>query len=483
MSERWAVILVVGLCRSLIGPHTPRLARLARTGSLHRIRPVFPAVTCSVQSSFLTGRPVGGPLGHHVPANGWYDRDLAEVHFWKQSNRLVRGPKIWDSLRQRDPALTTANVCWWFNMNTTADFTLTPRPIYRADGRKIPDCYTTPADLRERLQSELGAFPLFHFWGPTASIHSSRWIADAALRIDDWHKPTLGLVYLPHLDYDLQRFGPPAPADLTAAGVSASAVTAPPRSLHEIDSLLDRLLDEYARRNVRTILLSEYGIEPVTASIPINRVLRSAGSLRVRRELDAELLDPAASDAFAVADHQCAHVYVRDPDRIAHVADLCRGTPGVERVLDRREQQALRIDTPRSGELLLVAAPGRWFSYPWWTDDRHAPDYARTVDIHRKPGYDPLELLLDPAKPFIKPRIAAKLAARRLGFRNLLDVIPLDESLVRGSHGRTDTHPDLQPVLLFPPDAPSFTQSLPDPIDCTAVHDILLRAILGPAPT
>lgn len=452
MAHATAVINIVGLSSSLIGPHTPRIAAFARAGRIQRLNPVLPAVTCSVQSSMLTGLP---PREHGIVGNGWYDRTQCEVQFWKQSNRLVAGEKVWETARQRDPSVTCANMFWWFNMYSSADYSVTPRPQYRADGQKIPDCYSQPADLRDMLQHELGPFPLFSFWGPGASIESSRWIAKATQRVWEKHNPTLTLVYLPHLDYALQKVGPD----------HASI----PAELRDIDALVGELIDFFAQREVRVMLLSEYGIEPVDDAVHINRVLRQAGWLTVRAENGRELLDAGASRAFAVADHQIAHVYINDASIADQVRQACEQTPGVDQVLDRSGQQQLGIDHPRAGELTLVAASRRWFSYDYWLDDRRAPDFARTVDIHHKPGYDPLELFIDPAIAWPKLRLGWTLLKKKLGHRTLFDVIPLDTRLVRGSHGRIDQNPEHKPVLI------AQRSSTPaDELDCIAVRNVIL---------
>jgi predicted AlkP superfamily pyrophosphatase or phosphodiesterase len=453
MAHPTAVILAVGLTRDVISPHTPRLKSLVAESDVRTLTPVLPAVTCSVQASMLTGSTIGA---HGIVGNGWYDRDLAEVLFWKQSNHLVGGEKVWDVARRHDPTVTTANLFWWFNMYTSAEYSVTPRPQYRADGRKIPDCYSRPADLRDRLQADLGPFPLFHFWGPGSSIRSSAWIAEAAKLTIEWHNPTLSFVYLPHLDYAHQKFGPDA-TESTAAAT-------------ELDGVIGPLLDFLFARGIRPIVLSEYGIEPVTTAIPINRILREAGFLAMRIEDDRELLDPGASAAFAVADHQVAHVYVRDPDQAPAIAAMLSGVPGIESCLDRAQMTAAGIAHARSGELLAIAAAGHWFSYGWWQDDARAPDFARTVDIHRKPGYDPLELFLDPRLPLPKLTIARKLLLRKLGFRTLLDVIPLDPSQVRGSHGRIDMPAGRRPILVTGRDR----LEAPDVLPCHAVRDVIL---------
>ena len=447
-----AVIDVVGLTPALMGDDTPHLSALARDGSMAPMRAVTPAVTCTAQATFLTGSL---PREHGIVGNGWYFRDLAQIWFWRQSNHLVAGEKVWETARRRDPACTCAKMFWWYNMYSTADWSATPRPIYPADGRKLPDIYTHPADLRDRLTAEIGEFPFFNFWGPTADIRSSRWIAEASALVDTWYAPTLLLAYLPHLDYDLQRFGPGDPR--IRAQVRA------------VDEVCGRLIDRCRERGRRVVVLSEYGIVRVSGPVHINRVLRDSGLLAVREELGTDALDAGASEAFAVADHQVAHVYVRDPGRIGDVSRLLERVPGIEAVLDRRAQAAIGLDHPRSGELVAIASPESWFTYYYWLDDARAPDYARTVDIHRKPGYDPAELLIDPAMRFARARIAATLAKKALGFRYLLEMIPLDASLVRGSHGRVTDDVSAGPVFLS-----SEKNAVTGPVEAPAVRDLIL---------
>ncbi len=449
------VIDVVGLTPALL-KHAPNLSKFATEGTMRPLRTVTPAVTCTVQSSMLTGRL---PSQHGIVANGWYFRDLAQVWFWRQSNRLVQGPKVWDVARQRDSAFTCAKLFWWYNMYADVDWSVTPRPMYTADGRKLPDVYAEPPELREQLTRKLGTFPLFNFWGPRASIVSSQWIVDCSLQVMQERHPTLTLVYLPHLDYDLQKFGPEAPQAAIAAA--------------QIDRAAEELLAFAETRGMRVIVLSEYGITGVTGPVHINRALRSAGLLRVRPELGREQLDAGASEAFAVADHQVAHVYVRNPDRVAEVRALVTGLDGVQSVWGTDEKRQFGLDHERSGELIAVSRPDRWFSYYFWLDDERAPDFARTVDIHAKPGYDPVELFVDPKLWSPTLTVGRKLAARKLGFRNLLDVIPLDGTLVKGAHGRLTDDPDAGP--LFMSNTPSL---VPDgEVSAPAVRDLMLRHV------
>lgn len=452
------VLLVVGLTPSLVGANTPNLARLAREGAMFPLKPVFPAVTCSVQASFLTGLR---PAKHGIVGNGWLFRDLNEIWFWRQSNRLVAGEMIWEAGKHRDPRFTCANLCWWYNMGATHDYAITPRPIYKADGRKLPDCYTVPSELRDELSDVLGAFPLFQYWGPATSIASSRWIANAGKHVLASRKPTLTLIYLPHLDYDLQRYGPSQSHPRVAA------------SLREIDEVAGELIDDAKTRGMRIVVVSEYGIVPVSRPVHLNRMLREKGWLTVRDEDGGEILDHVASRAFAVADHQVAHVYVRDPDLTDTVRVAIEEVPGVASVHARNEIPDL--DHPRSGELIVLAGRDCWFTYYYWLDDARAPDFARAVEIHRKPGYDPVELFLDPNLPMPKLSVGIKLLKRKLGFRSLMDVVPLDANLIRGSHGLAPDNRPEGPLAIF--SHPPTTQG--EYLEATDVRAAILHQIFG----
>ena len=427
------VLLIVGLTPRHLGALTPNLTGLAAAGAMRPLTTITPAVTCSVQATFMTGEL---PRDHGIVGNGWLFRDLLEIWFWRQSNRLVAGEKIWDAGKRRDPAFTCANLFWWYNMGAGFDIGATPRPIYKADGRKLADCYTTPAELRRELTDELGPFPLFKFWGPATSIESTRWIALGTEHVLATRAPTLTLTYLPHLDYDLQRHGPDAAHPAVA------------QSLREVDDVAGRLLTAADRLGMRVVVLSEYGITAVDTPVYVNRVLRQAGLLAVREEDGGEVLDPVASRAFAVCDHQIAHVYVAEPALTASVARIVRALPGVADVLDDAGKRAQGLDHPRSGELVVLAQPNAWFPYYYWLDDRRAPDFARTVEIHRKPGYDPVELFMNPRIRWPKLAVASRLGRRALGFRALMDVIPLDATLIKGSHGRPTASDDVGPLVI-----------------------------------
>jgi len=436
---RAAVINVVGLSESLLGAHTPHINAFRACGALSRITPAFPAVTCTAQSNYLTGQT---PAQHGIVGNGWYNRELAEVQFWKQSNQLVAGKKIWETLREADPKFTCAKMFWWYNMYSSADWSITPRPMYPADGRKFFDIYAWPYSIREEIKRDLGEFPFPAFWGPAAGVDSSRfaaeavsrWIAESAKWIERKCAPTLNLVYLPHLDYNLQRLGPAHPK------IAAD--------LQRIDSIVGDLIDFFAKQSVQVILLSEYGISAVDSPVHLNRIFREHGWITVKEELGLELLDYGASRVFAVADHQVAHVYLNDLSLENKVRALLEQQPGVAEVWGDIEKQAHGLNHPRAGNLIAVAKERAWFTYYYWQEDSRAPDFARTVDIHRKPGYDPAELFLDPAIRSAKARIGWRLLQKKLGFRMLMDVIPLDASLVRGSHGRVPENQSEWPVLI-----------------------------------
>lgn len=452
---------VVGLTARALA-HMPRLRRLAGAGWQSELATVLPAVTCSVQSTMLTGLM---PAEHGIVGNGWYFRELGDVYLWRQHNKLVEGEKVWEAARKHDAMYTADNVCWWYAMGMTTDVTITPRPIYHADGRKSPDAYVRPAALHDDLVGRFGDFPLFTYWGPTASIASTRWIVDVTRHLLRTRKSQLTTAYVPHLDYDLQRFGPTSPeADRAAA---------------ELDVALAPLLDDAEAAGVTVVAVSEYGIGPANQPVDINRILRREGYLEVYTQDGREQLDPWTSRAFAVADHQVAHVYVDDPSDVTRVADLLRGVPGVDEVLDREAQATYGLDHERAGELVVVAEPRAWFTYYFWLDDDRAPEYARGVDIHRKPGYDPAELFFNPADPLAKAKAGLNLVRKKLGLRYAMGTTPLDPSYVRGTHGRLpDSSADTPLVLCSDADVPSsvarWVEADAAQVPATAVKDLVL---------
>jgi predicted AlkP superfamily pyrophosphatase or phosphodiesterase len=370
---------------------------------------------------------------------------------------------VWEAARRAYPGYRAANLCWWYAMGASTDVTLTPRPVYRADGRKSPDCYTRPAALHDELTRSLGPFPLFSYWGPAAGIASSRWLGHAAVHVLTRYRPDLVLLYLPHLDYDLQRFGPD-----TAEAVAAA---------REVDAVAGEVVEAARARGAAVVVLSEYGITRVRLPLDVNRHLRRAGLLEVYTQAGMEYLDPWASRAFAVADHQVAHVYVRDPGMVTKVRDLLARLDGIDEVLDEDGKRAAGLDHERAGELVAIAEPDAWFTYYYWLDDTRAPDFAHTVDIHRKPGYDPAELFFDPTDYLVKARAGLALARSRLGLRSTLNVVPLDPTCVRGSHGRLPDDPLDGPLLLC--SEPAYAR---DRFAATGVKDLLLDLASGLRP-
>ncbi|UJH66940.1 alkaline phosphatase family protein [Allomuricauda sp. SCSIO 65647] len=446
------VINVVGLTKRLIGEHTPFISSFLTSGKHSVIEPSFPAVTCTAQSNYVTGKR---PNEHGIVGNGWYFKDENEVKFWRQSNKLVQAPKLWEKMKATDPNFTCANLFWWYNMYSSADYSVTPRPNYLADGRKIPDVYSYPAKLRDELQAELGTFPLFNFWGPKTSIKSSQWIADAAMITDKKYDPTLTLIYLPHLDYNLQRYG----HDYDKIS----------KDLQEIDTVIEQLAGYYLEQGCNIVLLSEYGITDVNNPIHLNRALRESGYLVVREERGLELLDAGASRAFAVADHQVAHIYLNDATIKQEVVEILRRQKGVEKVLYGDTISDAGLEHERTGDLVVVADADSWFTYYFWEDDRKAPDFARMVDIHKKPGYDPVEMFVDPSDRLVMGKVLLKLLKKKLGFRTVMDIIPLKAELVKGSHGRTPESDLDFPVLI----SNNSDLSLPKQLQSTDVFTIL----------
>ncbi len=450
------LINAVGLTGRLL-EFAPHLKALASSGWLRSLQEVVPSVTCTAQASVLTGKC---PQEHGIVGNGWLFRDIGEVRFWQQSNALIQAEPLYVTARrlaaERGRPMRVAQLFWWFNQGAAVDFSVTPKPYYGADGSKAFAVTGTPEGLTERLEKELGSFPFPTFWGPNASLPCTQWIARCAASVLSHDRPELTLVYLPHLDYDPQRFGPSA-CDM-------------PRLVGELDSACIALLEAAKANGARVWVVSEYGHCDVSRPILINRTLREAGLLTARDGPFGESLDTFTSRAFAVCDHQLAHVYVRAEEDRVRVRDLLASLPGVGRVLLGEERGEVGLDHPRSGEVVVLSQRDAWFAYPYWLDERRAPDFARTVDIHRKPGYDPCELFFDPKLVWAKGRTIRRLVQKKLGFRTLFDVIPLDASLVRGSHGLPAEDNPNRPILIGDGPAPSSHDSM-------AITDVR-RAIL-----
>ncbi|MFO0932630.1 MAG: alkaline phosphatase family protein [Planctomycetota bacterium] len=440
---------VVGLTARLL-PHAPTLAAMAKAGSSRPIAGVVPGVTLSAQATALTGLP---PSGHGVVGNGWFHRDTGEVRFWLQHHGLVGGETVEQAARRaaaaRGATFTAARVFGWFGLGAPVETMVTPRPFYGSDGSKVFGVLGRPDDLVPALERDLGPFPFPAFWGPRAGLASTAWIARAAAHVLRARRPDFTLVYLPHLDYDLQRLGPDHPG--TAARVA------------ELDREVAVVVEAAHAIGAEVTCFSEYGLVPVARVETPNRLLREAGLLAVRDGPFGETLEPHASRAFAVCDHQVAHVHAADGEARARARALLEARPGVARVLEGAARGEVGLDHPRAGDLVALARPDAWFAYPYWLDDRRAPDFARTVDIHRKPGYDPCELFVDPALAAPGLRMARRLLQKKLGFRYRMDVVPLDPSLVRGSHGVAPADPADGPLLVSEdPAAASSVASLAD---------------------
>lgn len=398
----------------------PTLAALAAKGASVPLDPGFPAVTCLVQATLTTGTM---PAAHGIVANGLVDRRSHHLEMWISPDSVHRAPRIWDQLKAVRPDLRTAA---WFllqSKHATADLVCLPAPKHNADGTETMWCHTNPEPLYATLRETLGEFPLHKFWGPIAGIESSRWIARSFIEAARPAPPHFAVVYLPHLDYAAQRTGPDSPPALAACS--------------ELDAEIATLIDDYRQiigaAELIVLVAGEYRIRPVTHTLFPNRVLREAGLLAVSETSDGELLDIAASLAWALADHQIGHIYLQDPgdqSLVERVAGLFRGREGVARVLTGDDlvaaglaAAAVQDQDSRCGDVVIESTPDSWQAYHYWLDDAKAPSFARTIDIHRKPGYDPLELHIDRAK---LPAVS----------------IPLDTTLVKGSHGARDpAHP------------------------------------------
>lgn len=418
--SRLCVINVVGMTPKLLA-HAPRIAGV---GGANAWRSPLPAVTCPSQATMLTGL---APQDHGIVGNGWYYRDTQEIRFWQQANCLVQGEKFYNGVE-------TAKMFWWFNQSSGVRYSATPKPHYGCDGSKVFDILDhTGCELTKNL----GPFPFFSFWGPGAGLPASRWIADATALVITKQEPQLTLVYLPHLDYDYQRLSDHNPARVA-----------------EVDQCAGTVIDAAEKIGAKVVVVSEYGLVPVDQPIHINRHLRDAGMLGVRNGPFGEMLMPGESEAFAIADHQLAHVYVRDPNRKAEVQRLLETIPGIDHVVEPGD---VELDHPRSGVLVALAKPNAWFTYYYWNDDALAPDFARTVDIHRKPGYDPCELFITS-----KTRAIGRVAQKKIGMRYKMDVIPLDPTLVKGSHGLRPPDPDDGPLVVGPDDPPDDMRRFAD---------------------
>jgi len=404
-----------GLSRQLLA-EIPAASGLGKWLSGQRaigLTPSFPAVTCSVQATLTTGRP---PAEHGIVANGLatfrstddqalvdasnFSEYRRQISFWEQSNQFLQSQRFWQNESGRS-RWKTALLFFQHSMpgfagvrRPAADIVLTPKPDHGPDGKLVSLCWSEPAELVPRLFGELGPFPLMNYWGPMAGIASSQWIAKSAAIVWREHLPQLQWVYIPHLDYDMQRFGPDSPQANQAVRDAATA----------LDPLVAAVLDG----DGKIVLLSEYAIGGVEQFVQPNRILAEAGLLLTRQTADGAVIDYERSAALAMVDHQIAHVYARDAAAIVQAREALQAQ-GIA-----ASEPATGLRHRRSGDLVLTAQPNAWFDYRWWSDAAAAPVFARMVDIHRKPGYDPLELFWDRAA----------------------NGVSQNSDLVRGSHGR-----------------------------------------------
>ncbi len=408
----------------------PSLKRLMAGGEIAEFVPSFPCVTCPVQANMITGRL---PSEHGVVANGFYWRDEGKIEMWTSPNECIASPQLWDLLSHTGGLRSAV----WFPLHSKgaeADYVCTPAPVHNPDGTESLWCHTRPTELYGELRDEMGHFPLSHFWGPLADIEATAWIIGSAIHAARRWRPDFFYIYLPHLDYAAQRTGPDSPAAEKAVAELDTVIGA----------LADGFAEAYGDTRVLWVAAGEYAIVPVNHVVYPNRVLRETGLLKIGDGEDGEHLDPRGSLAWALADHQFSHVFVRDHDQqvLRRVGDLFRGLPGIAEVLVEDQLSRYGLNHERSGDVVLISDPASWQAYYYWMTDENAPSFARTVDIHRKPGYDPAELFFEPATKGI----------------------PLNAGLVQGSHGAPALDPAQRSVIvatepgLFPANSVADTE-------------------------
>jgi len=432
------VLNVAGLSNDLLNSGCcPNLQAYAEQNIQRTVKPVLPAVTQSMQATYITGK---APSDHGIVGNGFYDRAYNEHRFWNASAGLLDQPPCWVSHEGKE--VKTAALFWWTCLGGGLHTYLNVAPFHLSSGETVSSCYSTPSRFySDILEKELGPFPLHRFWGPGVSIESSEWIMKAAMITVSERKPDILYVYLPHMDYSLQRSGP--------GSKEAN------KHLKELDDLLQDMLQKAGGDDFNLIILSEYGITPVNGSVSLNRTLKDSGHFHVRVCNGREYPDLAGSSAFAICDHQAAHIYIKESSKTKNVSEIISGVAGVDRILDAVGKKEEGLDHARSGDLVALSAEDKWFDYAWWDDEKLAPDYAFTVDIHRKIGYDPLELIFDKAKR----RIAS------------------DRSLIRGSHGLIPTSEEAMPIIIFP--QPFDNQMVKDRsiISALEVKDLIFKCL------
>ncbi len=429
------VMNLAGLSRGMLDSGAcPNLSAFAKERCLRRMLPVLPAVTLSMQATLITGQK---PTRHGIVGNGFYDRVFMEHRFWCASAGLLDAPPFWCAEPGRGYRIGA--LFWWNCLGAGLDVYLNVAPMHLADGKTVSSCYSDPPGLYPSLEERFGPFPLHRFWGPVVSLESSEWILNATLHTAQTLKPDILLTYLPHLDYAQQHFGP----DSQRAK----------QDLADLDTLLGPVLTRAREGDFELIILSEYGIVPVERCVHLNRILCEEGLFRVRSVKGLDYPDLPGSAAFAICDHQIAHVYAREDRDVERVARLLGDVDGVGKILDAGGKAKAGLHHARSGDLVILAAPDAWFAYSWWSDPGRAPEYAFSVDIHRKIGYDPLELIFDP----VGKRIAS------------------DTSLIRGSHGLIPGKGSAHPVVILPLNL--LEKEVTEPVSACEVKDLLLEGL------
>jgi len=433
MDKHLIVVDIAGLEPGLISEdRTPNICSLSAKGEFARVRPVFPAVTCTSQASMLSGTY---PRQHGIISNGLYDRQTHTVSFWEQSSSLVQAEKVWDIAKRGGSGRTTAVLFWQNTMYADADIVLTPRPLHMED-RMIMWCYSRPPGLYEKISNEIGKFDLSTYWGPLASNKSSEWIGKASELVLERQKPNILFTYIPHLDYIFQR-----------EGIFPKNLKEEIRFVDNIvGNIMKKTIDLGIRDQTQFVILSEYGFSDVTSDIPINRVFREHGLLAVREIEGREYIDFEYSLAFAMVDHQVAHIYVRGTS-VQQVKRILDAIEGIDTVLDEEGKKLMNIDHERSGDLIAISDKDRWFSYYWWFEEEKSPPFANRVDIHRKPGYDPSELFID----------------------SKTNRIPLNGKMVKASHGRVPSLSDGAGLAVYVSDRKGINKGKEDIIDTVTI--------------
>lgn len=427
------VLDIAGLEPKLISEdRTPNICNLSSNGELARVRPVFPAVTCTSQASMSSGTY---PRQHGIISNGIYDRQTHTVSFWEQSSGLVQAEKVWDITKRGGSGRTTAALFWQNTMYADADIVLTPRPLHMED-RMIMWCYSRPPGLYEKISCDIGKFDLSTYWGPFASDKSSAWIGRATELVLELQKPNILFSYIPHLDYIFQR-----------EGINPKNLKEEIRFVDNIvGNIMNKTIDLGIREHTQFVIVSEYGFSDVTNDIPLNRIFREQGLLAVREIEGREYIDFEYSVAFAMVDHQVAHIYIKGAS-VQQIKRILDSVEGIEIVLDEDGKKMMNINHERSGDLIAIAESDKWFSYYWWFEEEKSPPFANKVDIHRKPGYDPSELFLD---------------AKTKG-------IPLNGKKVRASHGRVPSLSDDTGFAVYVSDRKGINKGNKDIIDTVTI--------------